>query len=111
MIVTRHRCTGWESDSLGESRRPTFAEPEEMEAFAFDPGGFLEPTNRADAAVESSPSIYFTHLLPDHELEEWDEWSVDGRRYLQDGAPARWRDPWPGQHLNGTVVKLQRRRG
>ncbi len=110
MIVTRHRCTGWVEDSLGESRVKRFVD-EQLDAFGFDPGQTTLAGQHADLTVATSPTLYFTHLIPGHELEEWDEWTIDGRRYLQDGAPLVWRDPWPDPRLDGVVVRMRRERG
>lgn len=111
MIVTRHRCTGWEDDALGESRRKTFGVDERLDAFLVDPGQSALDGQHADLTVTSAPAIYFTYLIPRHELDEWDEWTVNGRRYTQDGEPRLWPDPWPNPRLNTTVVKLDRKVG
>lgn len=111
MNVIRHRCTGWVEDSLGESRAKTFVDDTSLEAFAFDPGGTTLNASAGDVAVTSTPTIYFVTQIPAHEYDEYDEWTVFGERYLQDGRPSHWDDPFPGHWLNGTVVKLERRRG
>jgi len=99
--VTRHPCTGWETDSLGESSTKTFGPDVALTADEAAPGGSSEGDSSLDSAVATTQTLYF--LSRSIETTAHDEWTVDGQRWEQQGEGAIW--------ALGTVVNLGRRTG
>ena len=107
--VVRHPFTVWATDSLGEGRTKVFAQDVELAATDFDPGSSATLRgSTTDTPVTSAPTLYFRGLTI--EASGHDEWTIDGRRYQQDGDSAFWRRHRTNR-IRGTVVRLRERRG
>ena len=74
--VTRHPFLRFEESPLGESTRAVFGADDRVQVDAMDPGGSVEPGSGIDAAVRTTPTLYFRGATP--QWSAHDEWTVSG---------------------------------
>lgn len=106
--VVRHPFTGFESNSLGESRRKTFGPDVETWVDAVDDGPDATQPRGQDLTVLSRAVLYADGSPPTN-WSAHDEWTARGRRWLQDGDTETWVDPFTGPV--GWSVRLARSQG
>ena len=99
--VIRHPCIRFDTDSLGETSRPIFGEPVEVEGARVAYGGSSEPSTDTDAPVDAAVMLFFRHRRITS--GPYDDWTVRGLRYQQEGVGQQW--------PLGTVIELTRRTG
>lgn len=99
--VIRHPCIGHQTDSLGETSVPIFGPDVEVPGARVAPGASTEPENETDTPVESTMALYFRRQRVIS--GPFDEWTVRGTRWQQEGEGPIW--------PLGTEIQLGRRTG
>lgn len=99
--VTQRPCTGWVTDSLGETTERAFDTPRSLVASEVSPGASTEAGQATDDTVTSHCQLLFAGKHVPSTAH--DQWTIDSLVWEQDGEGGAW--------PLGTVINLVRRTG